>query len=274
MDIFLAVLLFLVTSGTAYLGVHVTLHPAETANAKRNYKIVFASLTLVAVALIAWQSILNRTEQGILHTQLNRIQHNTEQPPTVQVNVPPPTIVPTTSQNVTTKPESRPSHSSSVSQKGDGNVNVDQHTEGQNSPIINSPITIGNVLKRMSPADMSTIEQFLTPAYARTKIAVEFRQSTNAGGFAEDFYNVFKSSHWPMSGDEVGSYISPSNAKGVIVRMKGEPLRPGETIQLARQDPAFYVFQVLAGYKILNDLYRDQQQPEDTITVNFQGDLP
>lgn len=93
MDIALAVALFLVTSGTAYLGVHVTLHPAETSRAKSGYKITFAVLTLMAAGLITWQSILNRGEQGRLHAQLNSIQHNTEQPPTVQVNVPPPTLL-------------------------------------------------------------------------------------------------------------------------------------------------------------------------------------
>jgi hypothetical protein len=78
MDIVLAVALFLVTSATAYLGVRVTLHPAGTPEAKRNYKIAFGSLTFVAAVLIAWQSTLNRIEQGRLHAQLNKIEKNTE----------------------------------------------------------------------------------------------------------------------------------------------------------------------------------------------------
>src|SRR5271154_6224164 len=95
MDIVLAVAIFIVTSATAYLGVRVTLHPAETAGAKRNYKIAFAALTVTAAGLITWQSILNRDEQGKLHSQLDHIQHNTETPPQVTVNVPamPPTTV-------------------------------------------------------------------------------------------------------------------------------------------------------------------------------------
>jgi hypothetical protein len=78
-DIFLAVAIFLVTSATAYLGVRVTLHPAETPEAKRRYKIGFGVLTLAAAGLITWQSVLNRRETSELHAQLNRIQHNTEQ---------------------------------------------------------------------------------------------------------------------------------------------------------------------------------------------------
>ena len=89
MDIFLAALLFLVASATAYLGVHVTLHPPATDKAKRSYKVAFLALTVVALGLIIWQTILNRRETGSLHAQLNKIQKNTETPPSVTVNVPP-----------------------------------------------------------------------------------------------------------------------------------------------------------------------------------------
>lgn len=89
MDIFLAIAIVFVTALIGYVGVHVTLHPAETPKAKRNYKIIFGALTLVACGLVLWQGILNRHEQNELHSQLNKIQKNTEQPPTVNVNVPP-----------------------------------------------------------------------------------------------------------------------------------------------------------------------------------------
>lgn len=88
MDIILAVALFFVTSGTAYLGVRVTLHPAETPSAKRSYKLGFLVLTLCAAGLIVSQSLLNRIEQGKLHAQLDKIQKNTEQPPKVELQIP------------------------------------------------------------------------------------------------------------------------------------------------------------------------------------------
>jgi hypothetical protein len=89
-DILLPVVLFLVTSVTAYLGVRVTLHPAETPKAKRLYKVAFGVLTIIATGLIVWQSVLSRAEKTQLRTQLNQIQKNTETPPTV--NVSPPTV--------------------------------------------------------------------------------------------------------------------------------------------------------------------------------------
>ena len=96
MDIFLAIAIFLLTSAIAYLGVRVTLHPAETEVSKIKYKLGFVFLTAIAAGLILWQSIMNRKEQGELHSQLNKIQKNTETPPQVTVNVPqsiPPQII-------------------------------------------------------------------------------------------------------------------------------------------------------------------------------------
>lgn len=94
MDIVLAIAIFAFMAATAYLGVHVTLHPAETLTAKRTYRWRFAGLTVAAALLIAWQAYLNRQSQAELTAKLNRIQKNTETPPHVTVNVPPPTVIP------------------------------------------------------------------------------------------------------------------------------------------------------------------------------------
>lgn len=81
MDILLAVLVFVLTAGTAYLGVYVTLHPPEDEKKKTQFKRLFVELTVLAAVAIGYQAF--HTEE-----QLNTIQHNTEQPPHVTVNVP------------------------------------------------------------------------------------------------------------------------------------------------------------------------------------------
>jgi hypothetical protein len=96
MDIFLAISIFVATSALGFLGLRVTLHPAYTENAKLRYKFAFGILTGIACALILWQTILARHEQGLLHAQLDKIQKNTEQPPTV--NVVPQITIPNTKQ--------------------------------------------------------------------------------------------------------------------------------------------------------------------------------
>jgi hypothetical protein len=84
MDIFLAILVWLFTAGTAYLGVYVTLHPPEDEKQKTRFKRLFVGLTVFAAIVVGYQTYLGRRAQR----QLDAIQHNTEQPPQVTVNVP------------------------------------------------------------------------------------------------------------------------------------------------------------------------------------------
>lgn len=100
-DIAIAVSLCVLTLITAYLGVHVTLHPAESAREKRRYKIGFCVCGILACALIGIQTYRNDATQQELHSEIThiqkdttRIERNTQQPPSVQVtnNIPAPTI--------------------------------------------------------------------------------------------------------------------------------------------------------------------------------------
>src|SRR4051812_36349816 len=99
-DIVLAVLLGLLTLITAYLGVHVTLHPAESHHEKLAYKIGFSACGVTACVLIGVQTYRNNAAQQQLQSEIThiqndtgRIERNTEQPPRVQVNVPPASVV-------------------------------------------------------------------------------------------------------------------------------------------------------------------------------------
>lgn len=80
---------------TAYLGVHVTLHPAESDTAAQRYKMGFAGCAIVACCLIGLQAYRsNRTQAGLLR-QLAKIEHNTSEPPKVQIinSIPPPQVI-------------------------------------------------------------------------------------------------------------------------------------------------------------------------------------
>lgn len=90
LNIILAVAQAIVALIGAYLGVHVTLHPpGESAKKSRAYKVGFIACGVVATVLIAVQAYRNDTSQTALQRQLGRIEHNTTEPPKVQVNVPP-----------------------------------------------------------------------------------------------------------------------------------------------------------------------------------------
>ena len=63
-DTALSAALAIVTILIAYLGVHVTLHPAESASARRWYKIGFSGCAISAVSLVIWQGIRNGNTQS------------------------------------------------------------------------------------------------------------------------------------------------------------------------------------------------------------------
>lgn len=100
LDILLSVLLGVLTLVTAYFGVHVTLHPVQSHREKWAYKIGFTICGLAACVLIGIQTYRNSAAQQRLQAEVThiqndtvRIERNTEQPPKVQVNVPPPSVV-------------------------------------------------------------------------------------------------------------------------------------------------------------------------------------
>ncbi len=93
--VLLAVASALLTIYMAYQGVHVTLHPTDDPITRKHYKIKFLACGAVAVLLIAFQAAKNAQTQSAIRRQLAEIEHNTKQPPTVQVtnNMPPPTVI-------------------------------------------------------------------------------------------------------------------------------------------------------------------------------------
>jgi hypothetical protein len=93
LDIFIVVALGIATLVTAYLGVHVTLHPAESQKEKQFYKIGFVVCGVLISFLAGWQAYRNNKTQNELSQELGRIEKNTNEPPKVQVNVPPAQVV-------------------------------------------------------------------------------------------------------------------------------------------------------------------------------------
>jgi hypothetical protein len=93
LDVLIAVALGILTLVTAYLGMHVTLNPADTPEKKSAYRTAFALCALGACGLIFWQAYRNHMTQEQLAAQIGRIESNTKTPPTVEVNVPPAQVV-------------------------------------------------------------------------------------------------------------------------------------------------------------------------------------
>lgn len=114
LDIGIAVAIALLLSVTAYLGTHLTMHPAETPREKFWYKTGFAVCGLVGCALIGVQTWRNSQTQDDLRGRLSRIEKNTKTPPSVQVTntvLPAPVVFPPTpvSPKIASSPNAKPS---------------------------------------------------------------------------------------------------------------------------------------------------------------------
>ncbi len=87
-DIAIASALAFIMLGTGYLGIRVTIYPVQSDRSRMQHKITFWGLGVLAVILIAVQTIRNAKTQADLHDRLAQIEKNTKTPPTVNVNVP------------------------------------------------------------------------------------------------------------------------------------------------------------------------------------------
>jgi hypothetical protein len=88
LDIIISAVLGALTAATAYMGVYVTLHPPAEEQ-KSAWKSWFIAIAILGVGLIVLQGYRARSASQELQAQLDKIQHNTETPPQVTVNVPP-----------------------------------------------------------------------------------------------------------------------------------------------------------------------------------------
>jgi len=176
----------------------------------------------------------------------------------------------------TTQPPSVPTVlPGSIVQSNSGGVNVQQGTTGAGSPIINSPITIGDVPKRISTQDKANCVQYLSNARAKATVAVVADQYSGASQFPDDFYELLKDSGWVMAMPGVNRYMGFSapgkKIQGVVITTKGEPIAAGESAFISDSDPLFYIGKVLDALGLQRSLQRIKDRPEGVITIDFKG---
>jgi len=167
----------------------------------------------------------------------------------------------------------------SMVQSNSGGTNIQQGTTGPNSPIIDSPITVGSVPKDISQQDMNSIVTYLSSAPTKASIKVVADQFSGNAPFPDKFYNALKRSGWPMLDDGVVPIVGMSapgkKFQGAVVIIKGEPLKPGQTFYPdTPSDPLNYIGSVLEHLHIPRILQRDPNIPEGQIYVQFEGGFP
>ena len=177
-----------------------------------------------------------------------------------------------------------PQRQTGIQQSNSGGLNILQGTTGENSPIINSPVTVGNVPRHISPDDMRTLQDYLSTAKLRLAPGIELRisadQYTRPSPLVDEFYTIFNNAHWPMKDVGVGeimAFSSPTVKKfqGAVVTIKGEPIEhDGDEITVIEPDPLYYIGTVLKTLKVPITLKRDRDAEAGLIVVQFEGGLP
>jgi hypothetical protein len=164
------------------------------------------------------------------------------------------------------------------SQSNSGGINVMQGTGGANSPIINSPITIGDVPKRISADEMTMITQALRGAPIKATIAVSADQYSGAVPFVDDIYKAFSDAKWTMKEAGVNRYMGFSapgqRFQGAVITVKGQPLAPGETVNVSTGEPLTYIAGILDHFHVARTLERKPDVENGLITINFMGGFP
>lgn len=178
--------------------------------------------------------------------------------------------------NTTSAPKIAQAPQGGIQQSNSGGVNVLQGTTGENSPIINSPITVGDVPKRISPEDLTKITQYLATAQTKKHIKINAFQNGNAVPFAKDIYKAFHDAGWPMSDNGIVQALGIVSAgqdffQGAIITVKGTPIGPSDKITVSSGDPLYCVSAVLDSLKIPRVLSRELDFDDDMISIQFQS---
>ena len=167
----------------------------------------------------------------------------------------------------------QPTSHGSIIQNNSGGVNVQQGTTGANSPIIDSPITIGNLPKTIAPKDMDTLKGFFLNAKAKCKVLITADQHNSATPLPQNFLDALISGNWTATG--VTPYTNLSAAKygsgGAMVMIRGEPEGIDNNAHFEDSEPIFYVLKALETEHVPYVVYHSRLLTEDTIKVDFVG---
>jgi len=181
--------------------------------------------------------------------------------------------VPAIMKKLTEMSATQPLSSGSISQSNSGGTNVLQGTTGPNSPIIDSPINVGEVPMKISPSEMEEIVDLFLKAKSKSKVIVSADQYSAPSSYPDDFYQALKDGGWDMAG-----YTSVG--RGVIDLENGKPIAHVLIIVNTKwvgpnappESPLNYILRAFQFYlKIPPVLEYTQNQPEDLISIRFKG---
>jgi hypothetical protein len=258
-------------------------HPRETYGKLTGYFGVLIVLclmagtaTLATIVVRHWKTTTSAST-GVQHDLAsagNSGQSTASQEPKGSLPTPTKKVKPTSKATANVPSSATPA--GSLVQNNSGGINIQQGTTAPNSPIIDSPITIGSVPKNISPKDMDSIVAYLTGAPTKAHVKVVADQFSGTSPLPDRFYDALKNSGWTMLDagvDSIVGFSAPGKKfQGAVVIIKGEPLRPDQTFYPdSPSDPLNYIAAVLEHLHIARILRRDPNLAEGAIYIQFEG---
>ncbi len=160
-------------------------------------------------------------------------------------------------------------------QSNSGGVNVFQGTSGASSPIINSPITVGEFPKSIPQGKQDELRRLLGSAPLKAAIAVFADQYSGGAPMPQDFYDVLKASGWPVLNAGVGNYMQftlPGGLKSTVEVAVGGKAPDGPiTDQVSSLDPTRYICAALQALDLTCSVRYISDQPPGLIKIQFEG---
>lgn len=159
------------------------------------------------------------------------------------------------------------------SQNNSGGINVEQGTIGPNSPIVNSPITIGDLKKTIAQEQVPGLVQFLSSAPTKLRVVIGVDQYSGSHPFPSDFYDLLNKSGWPMRFEGLGNVQVFSDPRKMhpkaAVSIFGETPPEGEPKSLKAPDPRFYICAVLQNLNVPCELHHSKELSQDVVSIWF-----
>jgi len=170
----------------------------------------------------------------------------------------------------------------SIQQSNSGGLNIQQATTGERSPIVNSPITVGQIPKTISAQDKVSLSELFTRGLGTTAgktITISADQYSAPSPFISDFYDLISGAHWPMREAQVNQIIGfgqlgPKRFQGAVLILHGEPLKEGEQVKVDSSDPLYYIGTALQSLNVPMIVIRKTDFQENAIGIQFEGGFP
>ena len=163
--------------------------------------------------------------------------------------------------------------SGSIVQNNSGGVNVQQGTTGTNSPIIDSPITIGTLGKAITPKNKAVLAALFLNAKAKCRVLITADQHNAATPLPQDFLDVLVAGKWPVSGVDAYTDLSAATygSGGAMVMIRSDHSNEDQDRRFDDSEPIFYILKALQTENIRYVIYRSPLFTENTIKVDFRG---